>query len=113
MGRFGPRVSVTCLRRKPRVPTERATLRALVGLILDLAVVALALAVIGSLALLAWTLAVSAVRATRDQRREVASLRQRVADADERLRLAAARAGATLERLTDEAAGATGDHRDR
>ena len=83
------------------------------GLILDLAVVALALAVIGSLALLVWTLAVSAVRATRDQRREVASLRQRVADADERLRLAANRAGATLERLTDEAAGATGDHRDR
>jgi hypothetical protein len=70
-----------------------------VALILDLAVVALALVVIGSLALLAWTLAVSAVRASRRSLVGVADARRSIADADARLRASAARAGSTLEEL--------------
>jgi hypothetical protein len=70
-----------------------------VGLILDLAVVALALVVIGSLALLAWTLAVSAVRAERRGLAWVADARRSTTDADARLRAAAARAEASLEEL--------------
>ena len=55
------------------------------GLILDVAVIALAVAVVGSLALLSWTLAVSAARAVSDGRAEVAAARRRVAEAEERL----------------------------
>ena len=69
------------------------------GLILDLAVAALALLVIGSLALLAWTLGFSAVRAVRDGRRQVADLRIGVADLESRLRSDAAAATATLAEL--------------
>jgi hypothetical protein len=71
-----------------------------VGLILDLAVVVLAAVVIGSLAVLAWTLAVSAVRASRRSRAGVADARRAIAEADARLRTAAARAGASLEELS-------------
>jgi hypothetical protein len=71
-----------------------------VGLILDLTVVALALVVIGSLALLAWTLAVSAVRASRRSLAGVADARRSIADVDARVRASAARAGSTLEDLT-------------
>jgi hypothetical protein len=70
-----------------------------VGLILDLAVAALALTVITSLALLAWTLGVSAVRATQNGRRQVAELRGAVAEAEARLRTAAADADATIAAL--------------
>jgi hypothetical protein len=56
-----------------------------VGPILDLAVVLLALAVIVSLCLLAWTLGVSAVRAVRQSRVEVAGARRRLAAAERRL----------------------------
>jgi hypothetical protein len=70
-----------------------------VGLILDLAVVVLALVVIGSLALLAWTLAVSAVRASRRSLVDVGDARRSIADADARLRASAARADSTLEEL--------------
>ncbi len=52
------------------------------GLILDLAVVALALIIIGSLGLLAWTLAISAVRATRIGRRRVTGWTRSVGTAD-------------------------------
>ena len=69
------------------------------GLILDLAVAALALLVIGSLALLAWTLGYSAVRSARDGRRQVADLRRGVAEAESRLRSSAAGATATLAKL--------------
>ena len=69
------------------------------GLILDLAVVVLAVVVIGSLALLAWTLSVSAVRASRRSLAGVTNARRSIADADARLRASAARAGATLEEL--------------
>jgi len=75
-----------------------------VGLILDFAVVALAVAVIGSLALLSWTLAVSAVRAVRESRERVAGARGSVDEAEERLRTAAARASATLARLGERTA---------
>ncbi|MGI8829616.1 MAG: hypothetical protein ACR2I5_07600 [Candidatus Limnocylindria bacterium] len=70
------------------------------GLILDLAVVALALVVIGSLALLAWTFAVSAVRATRLGRSRVAGLRRSLTDAEARLRTTFARTSTTLDDLT-------------
>jgi hypothetical protein len=72
-----------------------------VGLILDLAVVALAVAVIGSLALLTWTLAVNAVRAVEDGRAEVAAARRRVTDTEARLQDAGARASAALARLNE------------
>jgi hypothetical protein len=70
-----------------------------VGLILDLAVVVLAALVIGSLALLAWTLAVSAVRSVRRGRAQVAASRRSVADAEARLRSAAAGAVTSLSEL--------------
>ena len=71
------------------------------GLILDAAVVALAVAVIGSLALLAWTLAVNAVRAVADGRVEVAAARRRVTETEARLQVAGARASAALARLNE------------
>ena len=55
------------------------------GLILDLAVVAVTLVVIGSLALLAWTLAIGATRATTHGRERVAGMRTAIADAEARL----------------------------
>jgi uncharacterized membrane protein YccC len=70
-----------------------------VGLILDLAVAALAGLVIVSLALLAWTLAVSSVRAVRTERERVVRARQRVARTEERVRASAARASAALDEL--------------
>lgn len=66
------------------------------GLILDLAVAALALVVIGSLATLAWTFAVSAVRATARARERVAVRRRWAADAEARLPGTLARADAAL-----------------
>jgi hypothetical protein len=71
-----------------------------VGLILDLAVVALALVVIGSLALLAWTLGVSAVRSVRRGRESVAEARRTAAESEVRLVAEAERARSILERLT-------------
>jgi hypothetical protein len=70
-----------------------------VGLILDLAVVVLAMVVIGSLALLAWTLGVSAVRSVRREHAAVVSARRSVAEAESRLVTAAGRAGPAVERL--------------
>ena len=71
------------------------------GLILDAAVVALAVAVIGSLALLTWTLAVNAVRAVADGRVEVAAARRRVAESEARLHDAGARASTALAWLNE------------
>jgi hypothetical protein len=68
-----------------------------VELVLDLAVVTLGLLVIGSLALLAWTLAVSAVRAIRGERARVAESRMAVAVAERRIRAEAARLSAGLD----------------
>ena len=69
------------------------------GLILDIAVAVLTLVVIGSLALLAWTLAVSSVRAIREGRREVAELRATVAAAERRLVDSAAAASVRMQGL--------------
>ncbi|MBA2633097.1 MAG: hypothetical protein H0U86_08885 [Chloroflexi bacterium] len=69
------------------------------GLILDLVVVILGLLVIGSLALLAWTLAVSSVRSVGRGRSQVAASRRSIADAEKRLRSSAAEATARLSDL--------------
>ncbi len=74
------------------------------GLLLDLAVAVLALVVIGSLAALAWTLAVSATRATRHGRERVASARHTVTEFDGRMREATALATARLAALTERTA---------
>jgi len=84
-----------------------------VGLIFDLAVVALALVVIGSLALLAWTLAVNAVRAVHTGRERVHGLRQSVTDAERRLQSASKRASAALAELSLHATPGAGDRSDR
>ena len=73
------------------------------GLILDLAVAALAVAVIGSLALLTWTLAVSVVRAVAERRVAVAAARRRVAEAEQRLQAAGGGASEAMARLSDRA----------
>jgi hypothetical protein len=56
-----------------------------VGPFFDLAVVILALLVVGSLALLTWTLAASSVRAVGALRDEVAEHRRSVADIEARM----------------------------
>ena len=81
------------------------------GLILDLAVVVLAAIVIGSLALLAWTLAVNVVDATRQGRARVAQSRHAVADAEARLHADAERASTALAELIQRTA--RGDRSDR
>ena len=68
-----------------------------VGLILDLAVVAIAVVVVGSLAVLTWTLAVTAVRSVHRERRRVETARRQVTDTEASLTDAAARATASLE----------------
>jgi hypothetical protein len=78
-----------------------------VGLILDLAVVALALVVIGSLALLAWTLGVSSVRSVRRGRESVAEVRRSAAESEVRLSTVARQARSTLERLSRRTAPTT------
>jgi hypothetical protein len=83
-------------------------------LILDVAVVALATLVIVSLALLAWTLAVSSVRAMHAERERVVAARRRVADAEERVRISARRASAALDRIAwRQATVQSGDEPDR
>jgi len=82
-----------------------------VGLILDLAVIVLAAIVIGSLALLAWTLAVNAVEAVDQGRARIAQSRHAVADAEARLHAAAERASTALAELTQRTA--PGDRPDR
>ena len=79
------------------------------GLILDLAVVALALVVIGSLALLAWTLGVSAVRSVRRGRESVTEVRRSVAASEVRLAAGAHQARSTLEWLSRRTAPMTSE----
>ena len=81
------------------------------GLFLDLAVIVLAAIVIGSLVLLARTLAVNAVAATRQGRARVAQSRHAVADAGARLHAAAERASTAMAELTQRTA--RGDRPDR
>jgi hypothetical protein len=66
-----------------------------VGLILDLAVVAVTLVVLGSLALLTWTLAISATRAAAQGRTRVAGMRRAVAEMEATLRARNDRDGET------------------
>ena len=73
------------------------------GLIFDLAVSALALVVVGSLALLAWTLAVNGGRAAAERTRQVTAMRQSVTNAEARVRAASERASATLADLSQRA----------
>ena len=85
------------------------------GLILDLAVVALALVVIGSLGLLAWMLAVNAVSAVRDGRQRIGSARRTVAESEARIQRAAERASAALTGISQrtDQYGTPGDRSDR
>ena len=83
------------------------------GLILDVAVIVLAAAVIGSLALLVWTLAVSAVRATQRGREQVAASRQAVADLEARFRAASGRVAGTLAEMAQRTRPWMGDPFDR
>ncbi|MGH2444927.1 MAG: hypothetical protein ACRDGD_02635 [Candidatus Limnocylindria bacterium] len=71
------------------------------GLLLDLAVAALALVVIGSLATLAWTLAVSATHATRHGRARVTAARRSVIDLEGRLKSTAAETSSTLSAMVE------------
>ena len=71
------------------------------GLILDLAVAALVVVVLGSLGMLAWTLAVSSVAATRRARLRVANARREIDRLERELHDARARTLDQLERLTD------------
>ena len=71
------------------------------GVILDLAVAALVVVVLGSLGMLAWTLAVSSVAATRRARQRVADARREIHRLERELHDARARTLDQLERLTD------------
>lgn len=75
----------------------------------DVAVVVLSLAVVGSLALLALTFAVTGVRAAHEGRRRVAGLRADVAEAEARLPRVARKAHDTLTRLRAHRAGDRSD----
>jgi hypothetical protein len=68
---------------------------------LDAAAVALALVVTGSLALLAWTLGVSAVHRVHRGRRAVAQARAELALAERRMQGAGARSREHLRNLAD------------
>ena len=85
------------------------------GLILDLAVLAIAAVVVGSLALLSWTFAISSARSVRRGRLEIAAARSAVADAEARiLRVAEqARAARQDDGAADLGADEDGEHTDR
>lgn len=70
------------------------------GLLLDLAVVVLALAVTVSLALLAYTLGVSTVRSVRQARIRVAAARGELAAAEGRALQATAEVQSHMQRMT-------------
>ena len=79
------------------------------ALILDLAVLAIAAVVVGSLALLTWTFAVSGVHSVRRGRLEVGAARSAVADAEARIQAFGRRARATHG---DSRADEPGEHTD-
>ncbi len=74
-----------------------------VGTVLDLTALILALVVAISLAVLAWTLGVSAVRRVRGGRQAIARLRAELADAERRLHVAAATTRDQLRVLAERA----------
>jgi hypothetical protein len=71
-----------------------------VGLLLDVALVVLAVLVVGTLGLLAWTLGVTGLDSVRQERERVAALRQRLTDAERRLPSRAAAIREVLQRLS-------------
>jgi hypothetical protein len=72
-----------------------------VGVLLNAAVVLLALLVSGSLALLAWTLAINGRDAVRAERARVAAARASLASTETTMRERLATAGATLRDVND------------
>jgi hypothetical protein len=84
-----------------------------VALILDLAVLAIAAVVVGSLALLIWTLAVSSVQSVRRGRAQVATARAVAADAEARIEAAGRRARDTYGDEFGPHADVDGEHTDR
>jgi hypothetical protein len=80
-----------------------------VGVILDLAVAALVVVVLGSLSLLAWTLAVSSVTATRRARRRVADARQALHEHEVGLHTSRVRAQRQIDRLAERVRTTPGD----
>lgn len=70
------------------------------GPVLDLAVVALSVLVCLSLGLLAWTLGVTGVRAMREERSRMATLRTRLAERERRLAARVEHADAVLRRVS-------------
>ena len=81
------------------------------ALILDLAVLAIAAVVVGSLALLTWTFAVSSVHSVQRGRLDVAAARSAVADAEARIQAVGRRARAAHGR-GDSRADEPGEHTD-
>lgn len=79
------------------------------GLILDLAVIAIAGVVIVSLALLAWTLAVSAVASIGASRQALADLRQSALEAEASIAETSTRLRAATEALADRSREWRGD----
>ena len=79
------------------------------GVILDLAVAALVVVVLGSLGLLAWTLAVSSVTATRRARHRVADARQVLHEHEVRLHSSRVRAQRHIDRIADRVKSTPGD----
>ena len=82
------------------------------GLVLEAAVVALALLVCASLGLLAWTLAIGGRQAVRPERERVSAARAELATAERRLRSRLAATEAVL-RTANERMRRTGDPHDR
>lgn len=70
------------------------------GPVLDLAVVALSVLVCLSLALLAWTLGVTGVRAVREERARMAALRTQLGERERMLAARIERADAVLRRVS-------------
>jgi hypothetical protein len=71
-----------------------------VGLLLDVALVVLAVLVVGTLGLLAWTLGVTGLDSVRQERERVSALRQGLTDAERRLPSQSAAIREVLQRLS-------------
>jgi hypothetical protein len=80
-----------------------------VGVILDLAVAALVVVVLGSLSMLAWTFAVSSVTATRRARSRVADARQRLHEREVEMHASRVRAQRQIDRIADRLRTTPGD----
>ncbi len=79
------------------------------GLLLDVALVVLAVLVVGTLGLLAWTLGVVGLDSVRHERERVAALRLRLTDAEHRLPPRAAEVREILRQLSVKLGALKGD----